>query len=172
MEHYLQKTFYKTASLIANSCKAIAILSGQSREVVELAWDYGKNLGLAFQVCPCCADVASCLPLLPSMYFLVLPFTRFAGSSVHVLSSVLFAVFLIHVLPSMLLVGSSILVLPSMLSAGSSIHVLPTTSIHAAPALPSMCTPTILRTQAGANAHVAIPHPCHCAARVLPSHLM
>lgn len=50
MDHYLQKTFYKTASLIANSCKAIAILSGQSRDVIDIAWDYGKNLGLAFQV--------------------------------------------------------------------------------------------------------------------------
>eukprot|EP00884_Botryococcus_braunii_P001275 jgi/Botrbrau1/11148/Bobra.182_2s0003.2 len=50
MDHYLQKTFYKTGSLIANSCKAIAVLSGQSREVVDIAWDFGKNLGLAFQL--------------------------------------------------------------------------------------------------------------------------
>ncbi|KAK7250970.1 hypothetical protein RIF29_33784 [Crotalaria pallida] len=50
MEHYMQKTYYKTASLISNSCKAIAILAGQTAEVAMLAFDYGKNLGLAFQL--------------------------------------------------------------------------------------------------------------------------
>ncbi|KAL1290154.1 hypothetical protein HN51_058546 [Arachis hypogaea] len=50
MEYYMQKTYYKTASLISNSCKAIAILAGQTAEVAMLAFDYGKNLGLAFQL--------------------------------------------------------------------------------------------------------------------------
>ncbi|KAK9131502.1 hypothetical protein Sjap_011989 [Stephania japonica] len=50
MEYYLQKTYYKTASLISNSCKAIAILTGQTAEVSMLAYDYGKNLGLAYQL--------------------------------------------------------------------------------------------------------------------------
>ena len=50
LDHYIRKTFYKTASLMANSAKAIAILGGQSREVCELAWLYGRHLGLAFQV--------------------------------------------------------------------------------------------------------------------------
>lgn len=50
MEYYLQKTYYKTASLISNSCKAIAILAGQTAEVSMLAYDYGRNLGLAFQL--------------------------------------------------------------------------------------------------------------------------
>ncbi|KAK1395890.1 Geranyl diphosphate synthase [Heracleum sosnowskyi] len=50
MEYYLQKTYYKTASLISNSCKAIALLAGQTAEVSMLAFDYGKNLGLAFQL--------------------------------------------------------------------------------------------------------------------------
>jgi geranyl diphosphate synthase len=50
LEHYITKTFHKTASLMANSCKAVAILGGQPREVSELAWQYGKHLGLAFQV--------------------------------------------------------------------------------------------------------------------------
>lgn len=50
MEYYLQKTYYKTASLISNSCKAIAILSGQTAEVSMLAYEYGRNLGLAFQL--------------------------------------------------------------------------------------------------------------------------
>ncbi|CDP04262.1 unnamed protein product [Coffea canephora] len=50
MEYYMQKTYYKTASLISNSCKAIALLAGQTAEVAILAYDYGKNLGLAFQL--------------------------------------------------------------------------------------------------------------------------
>ncbi|WVZ22334.1 hypothetical protein V8G54_000878 [Vigna mungo] len=50
MEYYMEKTYYKTASLISNSCKAIAILAGQTTEVAILAFEYGKNLGLAFQL--------------------------------------------------------------------------------------------------------------------------
>ncbi|KAL0912170.1 hypothetical protein M5K25_018127 [Dendrobium thyrsiflorum] len=50
MEYYLQKTFYKTASLIANSCKAIAFLAGQTAEVELLAYNYGRNLGMAYQL--------------------------------------------------------------------------------------------------------------------------
>ncbi|KAF9625150.1 hypothetical protein IFM89_019364 [Coptis chinensis] len=50
MEYYMQKTYYKTASLISNSCKAIAILTGQTAEVSILAYEYGRNLGLAFQL--------------------------------------------------------------------------------------------------------------------------
>ncbi|XP_022715486.1 solanesyl diphosphate synthase 3, chloroplastic/mitochondrial isoform X3 [Durio zibethinus] len=50
MEYYMQKTYYKTASLISNSCKAIALLAGQTAEVAMLAFEYGKNLGLAFQL--------------------------------------------------------------------------------------------------------------------------
>ncbi|KAF2314462.1 hypothetical protein GH714_026673 [Hevea brasiliensis] len=50
MEYYMQKTYYKTASLISNSCKAIALLAGQTTEVATLAFEYGKNLGLAFQL--------------------------------------------------------------------------------------------------------------------------
>nr|ACC77966.1 geranyl pyrophosphate synthase [Catharanthus roseus]AHA82035.1 geranyl pyrophosphate synthase [Catharanthus roseus] len=50
MEYYMQKTYYMTASLISNSCKAIALLAGQTSEVAMLAYEYGKNLGLAFQL--------------------------------------------------------------------------------------------------------------------------
>ncbi|GAB2265177.1 Solanesyl diphosphate synthase 3, chloroplastic/mitochondrial [Dionaea muscipula] len=50
MEYYIQKTYYKTGSLISNSCKAIALLGGQTTEVATLAYDYGKNLGLAYQL--------------------------------------------------------------------------------------------------------------------------
>ncbi|CAN1302351.1 Solanesyl diphosphate synthase 3, chloroplastic/mitochondrial [Linum perenne] len=50
MEYYMQKTYYKTASLISNSCKAVALLAGQTTEVATLAFEYGRNLGLAFQL--------------------------------------------------------------------------------------------------------------------------
>ena len=47
---YLEKSYYKTASLIANSSKAAGILSGVSEELVEQLYGYGQNLGLAFQI--------------------------------------------------------------------------------------------------------------------------
>lgn len=50
MEHYMKKTFYKTASLIANSCKSVAVLAGCSPDESMAAWRYGKHLGLAFQL--------------------------------------------------------------------------------------------------------------------------
>ncbi|XP_039014814.1 solanesyl-diphosphate synthase 1, mitochondrial-like isoform X1 [Hibiscus syriacus] len=50
MEYYMQKTYNKTASLMSNSCKSVAILAGHSAEVAKLAFEYGKNLGLAFQL--------------------------------------------------------------------------------------------------------------------------
>lgn len=76
-KHYLEKTFKKTASLIANSCKAVctfrlhinvpeleespgfwpsllsfqvSILVNSDPEVHEIAYQYGKNVGIAFQV--------------------------------------------------------------------------------------------------------------------------
>jgi len=50
MDYYLDKTFYKTASLMANSARAVAILGDQQQEVCDLAWQYGRHLGLAFQM--------------------------------------------------------------------------------------------------------------------------
>jgi decaprenyl-diphosphate synthase subunit 1 len=71
--HYFTKTYRKTASLIANSLKAVswerlmgfkchltlsscfpfslqaATISGADAPLVETAFQYGKNLGLAFQ---------------------------------------------------------------------------------------------------------------------------
>ncbi|TWW70736.1 decaprenyl-diphosphate synthase subunit 1 [Takifugu flavidus] len=49
-KHYLEKTFKKTASLIANSCKAVSILVNSDPEVQEIAFQYGKNVGIAFQL--------------------------------------------------------------------------------------------------------------------------
>ncbi|EKG09329.1 Polyprenyl synthetase [Macrophomina phaseolina MS6] len=48
--YYLQKTYLKSASLISKSCRAAAILGGSAPEVVEAAYQYGKNLGMAFQL--------------------------------------------------------------------------------------------------------------------------
>lgn len=50
LEVYLQKTFLKTASLIANSCQAVALLSNCPKEVVKVAFEYGRHLGLAYQL--------------------------------------------------------------------------------------------------------------------------
>ena len=79
IEYYLTKSFYKTASLIANSCKACAVLAGMlpsfclvlfwfwflfmfwshlsplahtdlKSDVQELAFEFGKHIGLTFQV--------------------------------------------------------------------------------------------------------------------------
>lgn len=48
--YYLDKTYLKSASLISKSCRAAALLGQRSPEVVEAAYAYGKNLGLAFQL--------------------------------------------------------------------------------------------------------------------------
>ncbi len=47
---YLDKTYYKTASLMANSAKAAAVLSNADDEIVDNLYSYGRNLGLAFQI--------------------------------------------------------------------------------------------------------------------------
>ncbi|KAH9614487.1 hypothetical protein KSS87_004684 [Heliosperma pusillum] len=50
MQYYMEKTYYKRSSLISNSCRSIALLAGQTTEVANLAYDYGKNLGFAHQL--------------------------------------------------------------------------------------------------------------------------
>ncbi|MEL4896069.1 solanesyl diphosphate synthase [Crocosphaera sp. Alani8] len=50
LEAYLDKSYYKTASLMANSAKSAAILSDASPEVIDSLYKYGKYLGLAFQI--------------------------------------------------------------------------------------------------------------------------
>jgi all-trans-nonaprenyl-diphosphate synthase len=47
---YLQKSYYKTASLIANSAKAAAVLSELTPDLADNLYNYGRNLGLAFQI--------------------------------------------------------------------------------------------------------------------------
>jgi all-trans-nonaprenyl-diphosphate synthase len=50
IETYLEKSYYKTASLIANSAKAAAILSDANPDTATSLYSYGRNLGLAFQI--------------------------------------------------------------------------------------------------------------------------
>ncbi|KAF9581617.1 coq1 putative hexaprenyl diphosphate synthase [Lunasporangiospora selenospora] len=49
-EYYMEKTYMKTASLISKSCRSSAVLGGASDEVSDIAYTYGKNIGLAFQL--------------------------------------------------------------------------------------------------------------------------
>ncbi|NBO30487.1 MAG: solanesyl diphosphate synthase [Cyanobacteria bacterium WB6_1B_304] len=50
IDDYLEKSYYKTASLIANSAKAAALLSGLSASRSENLYLYGRHIGLAFQI--------------------------------------------------------------------------------------------------------------------------
>jgi hypothetical protein len=49
LEQYIDKSFYKTASLIAASCRSAAVFSDAPVEMKEAMYNYGKHLGLAFQ---------------------------------------------------------------------------------------------------------------------------
>ena len=50
---YLQKTYLKTASLMAKGARSAAVLGGCKEGEIwkEIAYAYGRNLGIAFQVC-------------------------------------------------------------------------------------------------------------------------
>lgn len=50
IDAYLEKSYYKTASLIANSSKAAAVLSEMPTSTTEALYRYGRHLGLAFQI--------------------------------------------------------------------------------------------------------------------------
>jgi hexaprenyl-diphosphate synthase len=50
VSYYLQKTYLKSASLISKSCRAAALLAESAPEIVDAAYAYGRNLGLAFQL--------------------------------------------------------------------------------------------------------------------------
>ncbi|MBE9077931.1 solanesyl diphosphate synthase [Romeria aff. gracilis LEGE 07310] len=47
---YLEKSYYKTASLIANSSKSVGVLSDTAPALTEQLYSYGRSLGLAFQI--------------------------------------------------------------------------------------------------------------------------
>jgi hexaprenyl-diphosphate synthase len=50
---YLQKTYLKTASLMAKGARSAVVLGGCAEGEIwkEVAYAYGRNLGIAFQVC-------------------------------------------------------------------------------------------------------------------------
>ena len=50
IEKYYEKISHKTACLMAACCKGGAIVSEASEEDVALLYDYGMNLGIAFQI--------------------------------------------------------------------------------------------------------------------------
>lgn len=50
IEAYLEKSYYKTASLIANSAKAAAVLSDLPESQTQPLYGYGRDFGLAFQI--------------------------------------------------------------------------------------------------------------------------
>ena len=59
LDFYLQKTYCKTASLMANSAKSIAVLAGESREVrSSLQWA-GYLLCMLEAMCGC---IGMCAP--------------------------------------------------------------------------------------------------------------
>jgi len=62
-QDYLTKTFCKTASLFANTCKAVALLGNVSNsniaQTADLAYEFGKNFGMAFQLIDDLLDVTA-----------------------------------------------------------------------------------------------------------------
>lgn len=83
IDAYLEKSYYKAASLIANSSKAVGVLSAVPEELSEKLYGYGQNLGLAFQIVddildftgstevlgkPACADLRSGNLTAPALY--------------------------------------------------------------------------------------------------------
>ncbi len=50
IQAYLDKSYYKTATLIANSAKAVGVLSEVSDSMAETLYQFGRSLGLAYQI--------------------------------------------------------------------------------------------------------------------------
>ena len=50
LQAYMDKSFYKTATLIAASARSAAVFSGCDESVKAAMFEYGRRLGLAFQV--------------------------------------------------------------------------------------------------------------------------
>jgi all-trans-nonaprenyl-diphosphate synthase len=84
-ETYLEKSYCKTASLIANSARAAGVLSGLEASKLDDLYRFGRQLGLAFQVVddildftgsdqqlgkPAASDLASGYLTAPALYAL------------------------------------------------------------------------------------------------------
>lgn len=50
LEYYIHTAYLKTASLMSKSCRATAVLSGARENIVEACYQFGRNLGLCFQI--------------------------------------------------------------------------------------------------------------------------
>lgn len=50
IDNYIEKSYYKTASLIAASCRGAAMLSQTNIDLQSEFYTYGKHIGLAFQI--------------------------------------------------------------------------------------------------------------------------
>ena len=85
IDAYLEKSYYKTASLLANSAKAAGVLSNVSPQLSDDLYGYGRHLGLAFQIVddildftasedelgkPACSDLKSGNVTAPALYAL------------------------------------------------------------------------------------------------------
>lgn len=64
LDTYLNKNFFKTASLMAGSAKAAARLSGVSEEVATAMYRYGRCLGISFQIIDDLLDFTSSTEIL------------------------------------------------------------------------------------------------------------
>ncbi|KAJ2772260.1 coq1 putative hexaprenyl diphosphate synthase [Coemansia nantahalensis] len=49
-EYYLDKTYLKTASLLAKSCRSSALLGNSTDDIAEAAYLFGRNIGIAYQL--------------------------------------------------------------------------------------------------------------------------
>ena len=58
-DEYMEMIFKKTGALIAAATKAGAIMGGASREVIDAMYEYGRLIGLAFQIQDDYLDIAS-----------------------------------------------------------------------------------------------------------------
>nr|YP_009300525.1 prenyl transferase [Campylaephora sungminbooi]AKU47444.1 prenyl transferase [Campylaephora sungminbooi]ALN11891.1 prenyl transferase [Campylaephora sungminbooi] len=59
IDNYIEKSFYKTASLIAAACQGAAMLNQCDKITQTQVYLYGKHLGLAFQIIDDILDIVS-----------------------------------------------------------------------------------------------------------------
>jgi len=59
LSHYLRVVADKTGSLISASARFSAMLSGASKEVIEIVTEFGEKIGVAFQLADDVIDIAS-----------------------------------------------------------------------------------------------------------------
>jgi all-trans-nonaprenyl-diphosphate synthase len=59
VDEYIEKSFLKTASLIASSCKGSVMLTETNYHIANNLYNYGKYLGLAFQIIDDILDLIS-----------------------------------------------------------------------------------------------------------------